>query len=230
MYTISFLSKKEVHENEHFTYLTEKGWKVKNMNINEAFNNLDAVIIYEDKVATTCCWLMELTKKISVPIFLLSVGNEAHSNILYLQLGVKACFSLSTELEEVYLTIKNLLYDAASFKLQKQVNDLEERSINPIKGLELIPQNLSVKIDGKREIILTKKEYQAIEILYKSPAQTVSYGELQKRLWKVEQDELQGNYRIANVIFHLRTKIEENISNPRFIKTIRSKGYMFNNK
>ncbi|MEO3972170.1 winged helix-turn-helix domain-containing protein, partial [Enterococcus faecium] len=30
----------------------------------------------------------------------------------------------------------------------------------------------------------------------------------------------------ANVIFHLRKKIEQDVNKPQYIKTIRSKGYM----
>ncbi|EHQ9041231.1 winged helix-turn-helix domain-containing protein, partial [Enterococcus faecalis] len=47
-----------------------------------------------------------------------------------------------------------------------------------------------------------------------------------KQVWSNESDGTVRNYKIANAIFHIRNKIEKNPKIPRFIKTVRSKGYM----
>ena len=61
------------------------------------------------------------------------------------------------------------------------------------------------------------------------PKQTLKFGaikyeELYKNVWKDTANERK--YRVANVIFHLRKKIEQDVNKPQYIKTIRSKGYM----
>ncbi|MDN3193933.1 winged helix-turn-helix domain-containing protein, partial [Enterococcus faecalis] len=62
------------------------------------------------------------------------------------------------------------------------------------------------------------------EKLFKHAGQTITYEELYKNVWKDTANERK--YRVANVIFHLRKKIEQDVNKPQYIKTIRSKGYM----
>lgn len=69
-----------------------------------------------------------------------------------------------------------------------------------------------------------KIEFFTIEYLYKHAGQTITYEELYKNVWKDTANERK--YRVANVIFHLRKKIEQDVNKPQYIKTIRSKGYM----
>ena len=230
MFKLGYLTVQPTEENEHLNYLTNKGWNLTTIDINEQmenYENLDAIIVFEETMPITCCWLMELKKFVSAPIYLLSKANDSHSNIVYLQLGIEACFQMKMEPEELYFTLINLLTNYA-----KKGKSLLERGIETIqkKGLELIPRNLSVSIAGGKEIPLTKKEYQALELLYNNPCKTISYEEFKEKLWVLEPDIDNKNYRIANLIFHLRNKIETNIADPKFIKTVRSKGYMLDLK
>lgn len=52
----------------------------------------------------------------------------------------------------------------------------------------------------------------------------MTYEQLFQEIW-CDVDESK-QYRLNNLIFHLRKKIEKNTKNPVFIKTIRSRGYM----
>lgn len=234
MYTIGSLDSQMQQENRHLNYLTEKGWTMCELGIDEQTNRqeeIDALLIFEDTMSITCHWLIKLTQKVDVPIYLVTNGQDAHSNIVYLQLGVEACFSAKSEPEELYLTLNNLI--ARQMKDEEQrLNDTLNKQLLTVKtlGLEIIPRNLSVVIDGVKEIILTKKEYQALEILYMNPRKAISYSEFKKKLWQDIPDSEDQNYRIANIVFHLRSKIEQNTSKPRFIKTVRSKGYMLDIK
>lgn len=230
MYTIGYLMEKKQEENTHLNFLADKGWNLAEINLMEQSNfpeKLDAIIILGETMSETCCYLMELKKYIKIPIYLLSVVDESRSNIVYLQLGAEACFPMKMEVEEFYYTLSNLL----SHYSTKQSYFLETTSTSsPRKEIELIPRNLSVLIDGKQEVSLTKKEYSALELLYNSPGQTISYEELKEKLWDSEIEGENKNYRVANLMFHLRNKIEVSTTNPRFIKTVRSKGYMLNLK
>ncbi|ALS00030.1 transcriptional regulator [Enterococcus silesiacus] len=230
MYTIGYLIEKEQEVNAHLNFLTAKGWSLSEINIREQFvyqENFDAIIICEDNMSEACFWLMELKKNVNVPIYLLSAIDESRSNIVYLQLGAQACFSMKMEAEELYYTLTNLLshYSNKSSPLSTKTSTSSKQ-----KEIELIPRNLSVLIDGIIEVALTKKEYNALEMLYNSPGQTISYNELKEKLWNSEMNVEDKNYRVANIMFHLRNKIEISVTNPRFIKTVRSKGYMLDIK
>lgn len=230
MYTIGYLIEKEQEVNAHLNFLTAKGWSLSEINIREQFvyqENFDAIIICEDNMSEACFWLMELKKNVNVPIYLLTALDESRSNIVYLQLGAQACFPTTMEAEELYYTLTNLLTHNlnASSHLPKKTS-----AVSKGKEIELIPRNLSVLIDGQTEVSLTKKEFSTLEILCNSPGRTISYDELKEKLWNSEGNVEDKNYRVANLIFHLRSKIEISATNPRIIKTVRSKGYMLDVK
>ncbi|MGX7264220.1 winged helix-turn-helix domain-containing protein [Enterococcus crotali] len=230
MFELGYLIVKESGESRHLNFLSEKGWHLSDININEQIKDhkkIDAIIIFEETMPITCYWLMELKKYTDAPIFLLSKENESHSNIVYLQLGIKACFPIAMDPEELYFTLTNLLsyeFDQNNSLLANPDEVAQEET------LELIPRNLSVSIPGKDEISLTKREYQVLELLYDSPGKTISYEEFSEKLFISRQDGNKKNYRVANLIFNLRNKIETSTTNPTFIKTVRSKGYMLNLK
>ncbi|WP_207696221.1 hypothetical protein DOK67_0002047 [Enterococcus sp. DIV0212c] len=232
MYTIGFVTEQEQIENRHVNYIKEKEWSVVQFNMAKLATietEVDAIIIQEDTMPTTCCWLIELARHSNAPIYLLSKDNDSHSNIVYLQLGVEACFSEKIDSEELTLTLENLLTSYYMYRQQLGNTEIGTDTLQSL-GLELVPTNSSVIIDGETEIILTKKEFQALEILYNNPSRAISYEEFMEKLWSKETEVGDKNYRIANIVFHLRNKIEQNSTNPRFIKTIRSKGYMLNTK
>ncbi|MGX7244370.1 winged helix-turn-helix domain-containing protein [Enterococcus quebecensis] len=229
MYTIGFLTSDESSEGIHMNFLKKKGWEVTLIERTDLISRetqVDAIIIEEEDMPTTCGWLIELTQNIKVPIYLLSKEDDSHANVVYLQLGAEVCFSYKIEPEELLITLNNLL---ARLNVNKQLvgNNLKKDNSGPILDFVLVPNNLSVIIDGAEEISLTKKEFQAMEILYNNPGRAISYEEFKETLWESETDIEDKNYRIANTVFHLRSKIEQNTTKPRFIKTIRSKGYMF---
>lgn len=230
MFEIGYLTMKELGKNRHLNFLSKKGWHLSIININEQVKDhkkLDAIVIFEDTMSVTCHWLLELKKNVAVPIYLLSATNDSYSNIIYLQLGVQACFPVKMESEELFYTLTNLLthYSDKSNQLTTTISD-----ITSSKVIELVPRNIGALIDGETEVSLTKKEYKALEILYNNAGQTITYEELKKELWNSEKNIEDKNYRIANIIFHLRNKIEISTTNPGLIKTVRSKGYMLNIK
>ncbi|WP_086313709.1 hypothetical protein A5821_001242 [Enterococcus sp. 7F3_DIV0205] len=233
MYTIGFLTLQTMKKSAHVEFLTSKGWDIVPVTEEEFsidVDKIDALVIQEEAMPVTCRWLMEITRQVTeVPIYLLSTSGGKHSNIVYLQLGVEACFPIEIDQEEFYYTMTNLL--VRRYKMGKHIKE-ENRNMYSLKsaGLELVPSNLSVVIDGEEEIILTRKEFQAMELLYNNPCRAITYEEFKEKMWDPEQNEPEKNYRIANVVFHLRNKIEQNPMNPRFIKTVRSKGYMLDMK
>lgn len=230
MFTIGCLAVQNPEENTYLNFFVDQGWSLSTIKKKERLEEsekLDAIVLFEDTMPTICYWLMELKKQVNVPVYLVSAVDESHSNLVYLQLGVEICFSMKMGPEELYFTLKNILTRYCD-QATALIGNKNKSIIG--EGLELIPVNLSVIIDGEREISLTKKEFQILEILCNSPGKTILYEEFNEQIWHTQEKCGDKHYRIANIMFHLRNKIETSSANPRFIKTVRSKGYMLDGK
>ena len=78
--------------------------------------------------------------------------------------------------------------------------------------------------DGK-EVILTAKEYSLLEYLIINRNITLSKDKLLSSVWNMDY---QGYDNTVMVHIHnLREKIEEDPSEPRYIRTVKGRGYMF---
>lgn len=196
-------------------------------NVAQYIDQLDALIIGaspDQDVGYTCQLLMEMKENSSAFVWVLSPQAPQSMRIVYLKLGAMGVLSDECNATEVQLLIsnavgKNKIDDVVTNASEKYLEDIGQKT-----AIELVPKNLSVRIDGSEEIPLTRLEFKTIELLYRNRNVTVSYEELYDSIWKMGFDNK--NYRIANLIFHLRKKMEKDIANPVFIKTIRSKGYM----
>ncbi|MBC9810820.1 hypothetical protein [Carnobacterium maltaromaticum] len=79
---------------------------------------IQAILIEESTMPTICCHLIELTREtrnVDIPIYIIS-KNSSEYNLVYLQLGVGACFSVEMDPDEHCLTLTNVLnhYDHLS--------------------------------------------------------------------------------------------------------------------
>jgi len=83
-------------------------------------------------------------------------------------------------------------------------------------------------IDGSstRAIELTKGETIILEILAAHPDEPFSCGELARRAWNYELDELGAESLVRPYISRLRHKLEDNPEKPSLILTVRGRGYL----
>ncbi|HDH7119302.1 TPA: response regulator transcription factor [Enterococcus faecalis] len=231
MHTIGVSSLTNAKENKHINFLAKKGWIIQELEVKKLTKidrEIQAILIEESTMPTTCCQLIELTRgtrNVDIPIYILSKNNSDY-NMVYLQLGVEACFSVEIAPDEFCMTLTNLLNHYYPIFSRKSREKLEDKLSVEADNLALVSENLSVIIDGKKEVSLTKIEFQIMSVLYDNPCKAVCYAELMRKVWSDESDVTEGNYKIANAIFHLRNKIEKNPKVPKYIKTVRSKGYM----
>jgi DNA-binding response OmpR family regulator len=93
-----------------------------------------------------------------------------------------------------------------------------------VDDLEIKPSTRSVKYANK-EVLLTFKEYELLLLLAKNPNRVFTREELLERVWGYDY---YGDTRTIDVhIRHLREKIEQDATNPHYLKTIRGVGYKF---
>jgi DNA-binding response OmpR family regulator len=92
------------------------------------------------------------------------------------------------------------------------------------KDLEIDVDKYEVKIKGKK-VNLTPLEFDLLRFLAENEGKVFSRNVLLDKLWGYDYF---GDTRTVDVhIRRLRTKIEEDPSNPKYIVTVRGKGYKF---
>lgn len=166
-----------------------------------------------------CRIVLLLKKQFNGYIWLISNQTSKVNRLVYLELGVDGIYSE----EELLLVLKNAM-KRESWLLAKHT---ENQEVPPAsQKIWLNDDNYSVLISDKnkqKEIQLTRLEYQAVALLFTRPGSAFSYQEIYEKIWHIEYNN--NASRVANLIFHIRMKLEKNASNPQFIQNVRSKGY-----
>lgn len=192
---------------------------------NNVLQHIETLIIDVDRLNNfnwVCEIIMNLRKQTTLPLWILTSSNYTNrtNRIVYLQLGVDGVLDKEHGLDEPILMMRNLMQ-----RFKQQVTPKNTLSSESVQ-FKLIPQNLSVSLNHGEEVNLTKLEFLTIEYLHKHARETMTYEDIYENVW----NDSYGNrkYRVSNLVFHLRKKLESDIEKPKYIKTIRSKGYMLN--
>jgi DNA-binding response OmpR family regulator len=79
---------------------------------------------------------------------------------------------------------------------------------------------------GQTKIDVTQREFDLLLLLVRNSGKVMSRAEIRRALWP--EGELYRDSRAIDVhVQHLRSKLEENPADPRFIKTVQGIGYVF---
>lgn len=181
----------------------------------------------EQNVAQTVNLLLSINKQRTF-IWILS-EESVQIHLMYMKLGADGALKLvDNNLEEVALFVTNL-YKKVVRTEEALEPGKENNLVSAEKNVQLKSQNLSIVFEEK-EIYLTKNEYHLIDCLMVNQGETVTYKELIQHLWREKKkDEPLPNeerkYRIANIVFHIRKKINQEGIDKELIQTIRSRGY-----
>ena len=162
--------------------------------------------------------LKSLRKDKDIPVILLSAKGEASDKISGLELGADDYLSKPFEPKELLLRIKNLL----SRNNATEENKYEKRVAIGTKIFDLE----RMELQEKNEVIaLTTVETKLLEIFCSNPKTIIKRDRIISELG-YKNDSNQLNERNVDVqVTRLRKKIELDPKNPRFLKTIRGKGY-----
>ena len=91
-----------------------------------------------------------------------------------------------------------------------------------VDQLEIIPDEGVVRLAGE-EIHLTRTEFRLLVELASSPGKVMSREDLLERVWARDYFD---DERLVDVhVRRLRTKIEPDPANPRYVVTVRGMGY-----
>ncbi|MFD2305176.1 winged helix-turn-helix domain-containing protein [Enterococcus termitis] len=191
------------------------------------FSDTDIIFINEsDDLIKVCELILMIRKKSDAVLWLVAQGTIVERQSIYMELGVDGIMETRNSIDEMILTTVNLIKRLEQL-IQKKSND----SFYPSKQLletrfQLIPNKSVLLIDGEKEINLTRREYQLFDLLSSSKEKMLTYEEISKNMWGETKEDKQ--YRISNLVFHLREKFKKRDLDPAIIKTVRSKGYTLN--
>lgn len=154
------------------------------------------------------------------PILILTARDEELDRVMGLELGADDYVVKPYRLRELIARIRALL--------RRAYGELAA----PVKGgrlrfgdIELDLERLQVRRGGK-PVELTPTEFRLLRYLVSNPQRPFSRAELIETVWGYDSDV--GSERTVDVhIRHLREKLEDDPTNPRWLVTVRGMGYKF---
>ena len=159
----------------------------------------------------------------NMPIIMLTAKGDDMDKILGLDYGADDYITKPFNILEVKARIKAIMRR----NHQKPIADTKEKSTKIVAGdLRLDTEGRRVFIKGK-EINVTAKEFDLLELLVTNPNKVYSRENLLNIVWGYEYP---GDVRTVDVhIRSLREKIEETPSEPKYVHTKWGVGYYFKN-
>ncbi len=157
----------------------------------------------------------------NVPIIMLTAKGDDMDKILGLEYGADDYITKPFNILEVKARIKAIMRRTESKAAVKDNTHVLESG-----SLRLDCEGRRVYIAGK-EISLTAKEFEVLELLLRNPNKVYSREKLLKMVWGTDYP---GDVRTVDVhIRRLREKVEGNPSEPKFVHTKWGVGYYFLN-
>lgn len=157
-----------------------------------------------------------------VPIIMLTAKGEDMDKILGLEYGADDYITKPFNILEVKARIKAIMR-----RVEPKGSSRENRNIIESGDMRLDCEGKRAFISG-REIGLTAKEFEVLELLMMNPNKVYSRENLLKLVWGVDYP---GDVRTVDVhIRRLREKIEAQPSEPKYVHTKWGVGYYFLNE
>lgn len=162
---------------------------------------------------------MEIRKKSNIPIIMLSAKDQDMDKVIGLSAGADDYLAKPFNPVELVARVKAQL---------RRFNDFNERKPSSILEYMELSMNLETHrvFLNLKKVQLTPKEFAILELLWKNKGNVFSTEHIYDSLWSEEEA-----YDINNVVMvhirNLRSKIEPDIKNPQYIKTVWGVGYKF---
>lgn len=166
----------------------------------------------------------EIRNEQDVPIIMLTARGEEMDRLMGLTMGADDYLTKPFSPRELVLRVKGILRRQQR-GVQSRMEEVESAShIMKFPGLQLNTLHRSVLAQG-REIDLTVKEFELLQLFASHPEQVFSRNQLLSKIWDIDYH---GDTTTVTVhIRRLREKIEPNPSEPKYIKTVWGIGYKF---
>ena len=200
--------------------LEEEGWEVK-----ETANGEDALVAFaQDPSDVVLIDIMlpgidgfEVCRRIrrlgDVPIVMVTARSDSHDVVAGLEAGADDYLRKPFDPKELSARVRALL---------RRSRPSESSAQMVVGQLEVIPDEGVVRLAGD-EVHLTRTEFRLLVEFASSPGKVMSREDLLERVWARDYFD---DERLVDVhVRRLRTKIEPDPANPRYVVTVRGMGY-----
>ena len=200
--------------------LEEEGWEVE-----ETANGEDALVAFaQDPSDVVLIDIMlpgidgfEVCRRIrrlgDVPIVMVTARSDSHDVVAGLEAGADDYLRKPFDPKELSARVRALL---------RRSRPSESPAQMVVDQLEVIPDEGVVRLAGD-EVHLTRTEFRLLVELASSPGKVMSREDLLERVWARDYFD---DERLVDVhVRRLRTKIEPDPANPRYVVTVRGMGY-----
>lgn len=161
-----------------------------------------------------------IREQAALPIIIMSAKDSDVDKALGLGLGADDYIAKPFSMLEFSARVKAVIRRATKYSSQAE----QKQEVLEIDNLKIDIVNFSIAKSGQ-EIKLTSKEFSILKLFVTNRHRVFTKEQIYQMIWK---DAYYGDENIINVhIRRLREKIEDDPSNPRYIKTLWGIGYKF---
>jgi len=160
-----------------------------------------------------------LRRTTNLPIIILSAKGETSDRVYGLDLGADDYLAKPFEPSELLARVRAVLRRAEAFTFGEPQNQLV------VSGFRLDPLNNSVTLPSGKVVELTPIEFRLLHCLVRNNGRVLTHEQLLSTVWGSEYEGYPN--QVAVYIRRLRTKIEPNPDEPRYLLTARGVGYRF---
>lgn len=163
---------------------------------------------------------VEIREKSSAPILFLTAKSQDSDKCMAFSAGSDDFLSKPFSYTELISRVKALL---RRYYIYKGKDSTETSDFIDINGLKINKTYNEVSVYNK-EVILTEIEYRILLLMASNKGKIFSAQNLYESVWN-EPYFYSNNNTVMVHIRNLRTKLESNPQNPKYIKTVWGKGY-----
>ncbi|NKF06605.1 response regulator transcription factor [Clostridium gasigenes] len=189
--------------------------------VNKVDGNIDLIILdimMPVKSGFKAC--VEIREKTTAPILFLTAKSQDSDKCMAFSAGCDDYLSKPFSYTELISRVKALLRRYYVYKGKEKTDECDSININGLKVSEISNE---VSLYGN-EIILTEIEYNILLLLSKNRKKIFSAQNIYESVWE-EPYFYSCNNTVMVHIRNLRSKIEDNPDNLKYIKTVWGKGY-----
>lgn len=162
--------------------------------------------------------IMNLRRKSSVPLLVISMQSAETAKIMALEAGADDYVTSDCNPLELLARVKSQLRRYA--QLVNMCANIDR--IYKVDGLIIDDIQRKVTVDG-RAVRLTPIEYKILRLLVQQRGKVFSNSQIYENIWHMQA--IGADNTIAVHIRHIREKIEKNPKDPRYLKVVWGNGY-----
>jgi two-component system, OmpR family, alkaline phosphatase synthesis response regulator PhoP len=159
----------------------------------------------------------------AVPILMLTAKAEEVDKVLGLELGADDYMTKPFSIRELLARVKAIF---RRMDINEELNDKVDKRLE-FDSLIVNTEKRKVTLNGET-IELTSKEYDLLMLFFTNPGKAYSREELLNIVWGYSYDGY--SHTVNSHINRLRSKIEDDPSEPHYIRTVWGVGYRFADK